>query len=125
MEIGWRVRGNVLLLRLEGEFDLRTAEQFRRVADEALENEKVRHVILNLRGVSFLDSSGIGAILGRYKRLRKNAGVMILVGITPQILPVLEISGIIRLLPVYDSEAAALGALEGGNGFVGGKQVQA
>lgn len=123
MEIGWRVRGNVLLMRLEGEFDLHTAEEFRRVADSALENDKIRHMILNLRGVSFLDSSGLGAILGRFKRLKKNAGTMALVGIMPSIRPVLEISGLIRLLPVYDSEAAALGALEGGSGFVGGKQI--
>lgn len=112
-------------MRLEGEFDLHTAEQFRRVADEAFQNEKVQHMILNMRGVSFLDSSGIGAILGRFKRLKKNAGIMILVGVTPQIRPVLEIAGLTRLLSVYDSEAAALGALEGGSGFVGGKQVQA
>lgn len=123
VEIGWRVRGNVLLMRLEGEFDLHTAEEFRRVADSALENDKIRHMILNLRGVSFLDSSGLGAILGRFKRLKKNAGTMALVGIMPSIRPVLEISGLIRLLPVYDSEAAALGALEGGSGFVGGKQI--
>jgi len=110
-------------MRLEGEFDLHTAEEFRRVADSALENDKIRHMILNLRGVSFLDSSGLGAILGRFKRLKKNAGTMALVGIMPSIRPVLEISGLIRLLPVYDSEAAALGALEGGSGFVGGKQI--
>jgi stage II sporulation protein AA (anti-sigma F factor antagonist) len=118
VEIGWRVDGNVLFMRLEGEFDLYTAEEFRRVADAALKEQRVRHMVINLKDVVFIDSSGLGAILGRYKQIRRKSGSMGLVGIGPNIKAVLEISGIIRLIPVYDTEPDALKALRGGGKVV-------
>ncbi len=58
-------RGHVIL-RLNGELDLDSADEFRRRAEDALERHGSRRLIVNMRKVSFIDSSGLGAILGRY-----------------------------------------------------------
>jgi len=58
-----------LLLRLDGELDMHTASMVRQAIDLEIEKRGIRTVILNLQNVRFVDSSGLGVIIGRYKKL--------------------------------------------------------
>ena len=70
MEIYHQRRGTALLVTMKGELDLLTAPIFRAQVDQELETyERLANLILDLSEVDFIDSSGLGAILGRYKRL--------------------------------------------------------
>lgn len=93
----------VLLIRLEGELDLASAPDFRRLVDESMGLDRPQMVVVDLRGVSFVDSSGLGAILGRYRRLKSEGIEMILVASSHKIREVLELSGIDRAISVVDS----------------------
>jgi stage II sporulation protein AA (anti-sigma F factor antagonist) len=97
-----------LVSRVYGELDLVTAEDFRVTVDRELEQEEVSKLVLNLRNVSFIDSSGLGVILGRYKRMVQKGGEMTIVEAKPQIHRILELSGIMRIMRVYSSESEAL-----------------
>ncbi len=97
-----------VILRLEGELDLGTAETFRRAAEEALERHGSYRLVLNLAGVSFIDSSGLGAILGRYRRIAQRQGRMALVAPPENVRAMLELSGVFKVIPIYDSEQKAL-----------------
>lgn len=97
-----------LILRLSGELDLNTADVFRRRAEEALDRHRCERLILNLKRVSFLDSSGLGAILGRYRRLAQRQGRMAIVAPAPHVQAVLDMAGIRKIIPVYPSEQKAL-----------------
>lgn len=103
------VQGTSLVVRITGELDVLTAEQFRRQVEAALERHRARNLYLNLSGVTFIDSSGLGAILGRYKRVRQAGGRMALVSPTRAIRPVLEMAGLYRLMEVLDSETGSAG----------------
>jgi stage II sporulation protein AA (anti-sigma F factor antagonist) len=101
--------GRTLVVRCAGELDLASAPEFRRVIDEQLsEWEGLRELVLNLAQVSFVDSSGLGAILGRYKRIQQRQGRMVLVEVPPSLRKLLEFSGIFKLLPSRETEADAL-----------------
>lgn len=101
--------GRALVVRCAGELDLAAAPEFRKVVDEKLsEWEGVRDLVLNLGQVSFVDSSGLGAILGRYKRVQQRQGLMVLVEVPPALRKLLEFSGIFKLLPTRASEDEAL-----------------
>jgi stage II sporulation protein AA (anti-sigma F factor antagonist) len=78
MSMEHQVVGNSLVVRLAGELDLVAAAELRRVADDLLDRRKVRNLFVNLERVTFLDSSFLGALLGRYRRIH-----MIGLGETP------------------------------------------
>lgn len=101
----------ILVLRLSGELDLEAADKFRRLAEDALSQGRVRNVCLNLSGVSFIDSSGLGAILGRYKRVSQMRGRMTLVGASGPVRNILELSGVLKIIPMCETEEQAFGLL--------------
>ena len=60
----------MLCIRLFGELDHHSADELRNQAVQAIEKYDIRHIILNLEHLSFMDSSGLGVILGRYKQIK-------------------------------------------------------
>jgi stage II sporulation protein AA (anti-sigma F factor antagonist) len=105
-----QVVGNSLVVRLAGELDLVAAAELRRVADDLLDRRKVRNLFVNLERVTFLDSSFLGALLGRYRRIHMIGGRMGVIGTPPTVRPTLDISGIFKTLDEYRSESDALEA---------------
>ncbi|OPX93109.1 MAG: Anti-sigma F factor antagonist [Pelotomaculum sp. PtaB.Bin104] len=99
---------DTLIARLNGDLDLGVADDLRNTLDEALDNQPVRNIILNLAGVSFIDSSVLGVVLGRYKRITKIGGRVCFVEPQPQVRRILELSGLLRIMDEFPGEAAAL-----------------
>lgn len=102
--------GQSMVFRMGGEFDLQAAEEFRRLAEMALAEGGVKNLCVNLSEVSFIDSSGLGAILGRYKRISQMDGQMTLVGASESVRYILELSGVLKIIPLFGSEEQATGA---------------
>jgi stage II sporulation protein AA (anti-sigma F factor antagonist) len=107
LKISTLIRKDYLVVRAEGEFDVHAADEFKQTVDEALEICGARNLALSLKGVTFLDSSGVGAILSRYKKVQLLGGEVIVMNLQPQVARVLELSGLFRLLKVYQSEKKA------------------
>jgi stage II sporulation protein AA (anti-sigma F factor antagonist) len=102
--------GTSLVVRPVGELDLVAAQEFKRLVDDLLDRRKVRNVYVNLEQVSFLDSSFLGALLGRYRGVSLRGGRMGIINPPVAIRPTLELSGIFRTMAEYRSEADALAA---------------
>lgn len=81
---------------------MHAAEEFRTTIDDALERSGVNTIMLYAAKVEFIDSSGLGVILGRYKKVTAAGGRIIVVGAQPQVCKVLAISGIQSLVAMYD-----------------------
>ncbi|HMM21297.1 MAG TPA: anti-sigma F factor antagonist [Selenomonadales bacterium] len=111
MNISTLVKQGVLVIRVEGELDMHVADEFRQTVDEALAASGMKHVILNLKGVTFIDSSGLGVILGRYKKVAGSGGKMLAANVRPQVARILELSGLLRLIAPYGSETEAMESL--------------
>lgn len=107
MKISTHVRKEYLVIRAEGEFDVHAADEFKQTVDNALAICGARNLALSLKGVTFIDSSGVGAILSRYKKVRQLGGEVVVMNLQPQVARVLELSGLFRLLKVYSSEKQA------------------
>ncbi|HPF43115.1 MAG TPA: anti-sigma F factor antagonist [Syntrophomonadaceae bacterium] len=108
MDIELKMIRNTLIIRLKGEFDLLKAEKIRRLIDEKLQDKQARNLILNLEKVSFVDSSGLGVIIGRYKKIQEKEGSMYIVGAQPVVEKILTLSGINKLIPLFKNEQEAL-----------------
>lgn len=111
MNITTQIKQGILVVRVEGELDMHLADELRRRVDEALSGGGIRHVLLSLKGVTFVDSSGVGVILGRYKKITAQGGRLAAVGVRPQVARVFEMSGLFRVMPTFASEADALNSL--------------
>lgn len=101
-----------LVVTVKGELDLLTAENFRNLVERDLNREQAQHLILDMEEVTFVDSSGLGVILGRYRRIREQGGKMALVKVKPHVKRVLELAGIMRIINVYEKTSQALAAVE-------------
>lgn len=104
MSVSVERHGGTVIARIHGDMDLTTAEAIRLRLDREIDIG-CSHMVLNLSRVSFIDSSGLGVILGRYRRLQGAAGRLSLVGVSRRLRPVLELSGILSLLPVGERES--------------------
>ncbi|MFI5955576.1 STAS domain-containing protein [Cryptosporangium sp. NPDC051539] len=95
-----------------GEVDMATTPQMR---DEllGLVDSGEQHLVLDVSGVPFLDSTGLGVLMEVHRRLRDNSGAVALVGARPALVRLLTITNLSRALPVYRSVEDATRAMNG------------
>lgn len=108
MDITTELEGNILIARLAGELDIDTVQAFREKVVSVSEEPGVKILLLNLSRVSFIDSTGIGAILGRYRFLEKKGGKVLLVGLKAPVKKIIKMAGLLEIMPEYSSEEKAL-----------------
>ncbi len=97
MSVEIKSTGEILTAYLSGELDHHTAALMRSKIDSAIELNMPAMVILDFSGISFMDSSGIGLIMGRYRILSKSDAKLHISGVTPQIYKVMKLAGLERL----------------------------
>lgn len=114
MDITTDLEGNVLIARIKGELDISTVPLFKEKITNKTESREVKILLLNLNKVSFIDSSGLGAILGRYRYLKKKGGKVLLAGLKPQIKKILTMAGMLKIMNEYKSEESALNEINEG-----------
>jgi len=105
--------GDTLMVKITGDFDLELADHCRREIDRNYEKEAVKNILFDLTGIDFIDSSGLGVILGRYRKVKENEGRVVIASGDSRIIKLLNLSGITRLIPVYPNTAQALKHLSG------------
>lgn len=111
LEVEFAVKKDVLIIRLNGELDHHTAEQLRTQAEQKIAESEIKHLLFNLEGLSFMDSSGLGVMLGRYKQISQWGGRMMVCAISPSIHRLFELSGMFKIIQLAETEDEALDAL--------------
>ena len=100
MEIEALSDGACLRLILSGEIDEHSASTARRLADEIIERHlRVENAVFDLENISFMDSTGIGFLIGRYKKLARYGISAYIKNPNPTADKILSVSGIYSLIP--------------------------
>ena len=68
--------------------------------DEKINNERYNKLVIDLKGLDFIDSSGIGFVIGRYKVIRKRNGVIEIVNAGKKVRKILDMSGIGKIIKI-------------------------
>ena len=89
---------DALTVRLTGELDHRAADALRGELDGLIDRAGARRLVLDLSGLEFMDSSGVGLIIGRYKRMKRRGGSVAVAGVGPGIDKVLRVSGLYQIV---------------------------
>lgn len=92
--------GEVLTVYLQGEIDHHTAKDMREEIDKAINFYMPTLLILDFSEISFMDSSGIGLVMGRYKNLKKNGAKLSLSNLSGNIYKIMKLAGIERLAEI-------------------------
>lgn len=100
-----------LIVTLIGELDHHSSEEVRNKIDNKIDNEGFNKLVMNFSGVSFMDSSGIGMVIGRYKKLLNRNGVVCVTDVNQRINKVFEISGMYKIIKNYPTLEEALSSI--------------
>ncbi len=98
-------RDKTLLVEITEEIDHHTTEKMRRKIDDDITRYMPRKVIFDFNKVSFMDSAGIGMIIGRYKMVNMIGGVVQMKNVKQSIRKIFQMSGVEKLIPIIDSYA--------------------
>lgn len=93
----------LLLLEITEEIDHHTTENIRRKADNEITRFMPRKVIFDFNNVTFMDSAGIGMILGRYKMMKMLGGSLEMINVQPSIRKIFEMCGILKICPIKEA----------------------
>ena len=86
--------GNLIIAYLIGEIDHHTCAALRERIDNVLAFKKPKHLILDFKNVSFMDSSGIGLVMGRYRLMQNFRGTLEIRNVTPHTKKLMELAGL-------------------------------
>lgn len=115
MELTAEITDNILICKAKGELDHHSSKEFKTFIDYHMENNPVKHLLLDFNCLSFMDSSGIGTLIGRYKRVNSIGGKVIVVNVNKQVSRVFEVSGIYEIISSYASIGEAVKDIQGGD----------
>lgn len=109
MQISTRQSGNATIVDVQGDIDLYNSPEVRKALLEALREKGAQRVVVNLKAVRYIDSSGVASLVEGLKVSRELGSRFILFGLSPAAREVLELSRLIRVFEVFENENEALG----------------
>lgn len=101
-KIAFKVNDGFLVIKIDGDLDNLATFQYKTKLTEIIKINQFKQVVIDLSNVTFIDSSGIGLMLGRYNQVTNYGGHLILCGINKQIKKTIQISGIASIIDVYE-----------------------
>lgn len=104
MEINYSKEKKTLTVLLTEEIDQHEADRIRRIVDDEIERFIPREVVFDFDNISFMDSSGIGMIIGRYKLIKLLGGDCIVINVGKSVKKIFEMSGLTRLMEIKDKD---------------------
>lgn len=97
-----RIIGATMIIQVPNELDHHNAEQIRTETERVLHNRNIRKIIFDFEKTNFMDSSGIGMIMGRYRSIRFTGGRVLAIRVNERIRRVLTLSGVYKYIDIYE-----------------------
>lgn len=98
------IKKRVLYVRLDGELDQHSVKNLRLKTQDLIERYHIKYLVLNFSKLSFMDSTGIGFIIGRYNRLKYEDGKVIICEMNEHISRIVRLSGLTKICVIKESE---------------------
>jgi stage II sporulation protein AA (anti-sigma F factor antagonist) len=103
MDLIVKEKKRCIVVKIVGDIDQHNAEELRERIDKAYERSRCKHMIFDFSLVSFMDSSGIGLLIGRYKSVRNRGGVVAIASMNKDLIRIYNISGLKKIMTCYDT----------------------
>lgn len=106
-KMNFEVKRNFIVVRFQGELDCVNAPYYRHQLTQLFESYN-ENVIFDFSNITFIDSSGIGLVLGRYNQLRFDNRKLVLTGLNKLSYKLFELTGLFQIMPYYQSVEEAM-----------------
>ena len=104
----YQVQENCLTIYLPREVDHHNADEIRKEADAVISRNHIRYVIFDFDRTEFMDSSGIGVVIGRYRKLKNKDGHISVVEVNKRVDKVFALSGLYKIIKQYKNVQEAM-----------------
>lgn len=103
MNVKHFIKDKLLIFEITEELDHHIVERLRKRADYEIQRVMPKKVIFDFKKVNFMDSAGIGFVLGRYKTAHSFDGNLELINVNEKLKRVFEMSGVPKIIPIIDN----------------------
>ncbi len=100
MNTKYEEEDKLLIFEITEEIDHHTTEKMRRKMDNEIERYMPKKIVFDFNQVTFMDSSGIGMLMGRYKAVRRLGGTAELVNVKDSVRKIFEMCGLLKVIPI-------------------------
>ena len=111
MDISSRSKGEVVILDISGEIDLYNAPEIKDIINKLIEQKRY-NVVINLKDVTYIDSSGIGALISSLSNLKKYQGGLKIINVFASVRKVFELTKLTSFFDIYDNEDDSVKAFQ-------------
>lgn len=108
MELTCNCYNRNLIIKINGEIDHHTSEMIRDKVDKEFSRNNAKNIIFDFSNINFMDSSGIGVIMGRYRHTKQLGGNVAIVGANASLDRIFNISGLHKIINSYENMEQAL-----------------
>lgn len=114
--IHYEICQNCLIIYITQDLDHHAVTLLREQSDKLIDAGNIRHIVFDFRDASFMDSSGIGLIMGRYKRVMFRGGKAAVSNVGSEVNRIFQLSGLYKIIGKYATAEEAVAGLNGGKG---------
>ena len=107
-ETTYEIYQRCLIIRLDGELDHHNAIRIREEADKLIDRNHIKHIIFDFSSAGFMDSAGIGVIMGRYRKVIFIGGKTAVANVNTAVDRIFRLSGLYKIIEKYDTVDTAM-----------------
>lgn len=107
LKVQMAIKKNRLVIRLDGELDQSNVDTLKKKVCEIMKKYSIVNLVINLEKLTFMDSTGIGFIIGRYGEVKRKGGSIVICSMNETIVKIFNLSGLKRICSVANSEINA------------------
>lgn len=111
-EATYDISQRCLIVRLNEELDHHNAVRIREKADKLIDRNNIKYIVFDFSGAGFMDSAGIGVIMGRYRKVIFIGGKTAVANVNSSIDRIFRLSGLYKIIEKYESVDAALSGIQ-------------
>lgn len=112
MALEFECMGRLMIVKINGDIDHHSCEEIRSKMDREITIKNPKSILFDMEQVGFMDSSGIGVLIGRYKLIANNSGKAGMINVKPQIMRLCEICGLQKIIQVYPNKKQAIASIK-------------
>lgn len=102
---------NLIIEFMVPELDHHITNEVRDGIDNILNSKPIKNIIFDFKNIKFMDSSGIGVIIGRYKKISNEGGKVSVVNVNARVKKIFDLSGMNKIISIYGTKEEAISSL--------------
>ncbi len=105
---------NLIVEFLVNELDHHIASEVREKIDYVIQEKQIKNIVFDFKNMNFMDSSGIGVVIGRYKKISSEGGKVAVINLNSRVKKIFDLSGMNKIIEIQDTYENAKNSFLGG-----------